>query len=236
MRFYNPRLAMITLGVSVAKGTVQVSMAKTLDPNFTGRPVKGQKVYDWDNTAYFSLSAGECLNVLENLKAILDGSYVNTQEKNEKFKRIFSFTHYRDSQPSRLLIDRSKDQQGNATGSIIMTILPPKNEGSPITYAFRHNEMLQFRFYIENGAKNLDYHKDLYEAISRVEYAKRNKSDGDRKSSYNSGSYDKSQGSSYNKGAQSNYNKPAQSTLPSDSGAGGDAGFGGDAFDAPINW
>jgi len=179
MKFYNPKLSMITMGVSIVKGTVQIALAKTLDPNFTGRPEKGQKVYDWEKTIYFSLSAGECFNINEYFKQILEGSYINELEKNEKFKKVFSITHFRNDQPSRLILDRAKDSKGNSLGSIILTLIPPKNEGESISYAFRHNEMVQFKYYIDNGSRYLEFVKDIYEAIERTTLGKaRSKANG----------------------------------------------------------
>jgi len=175
MQFFNPKLSTITFSVSMNKGTVQIAMAKTMDPNFTGRPEKGQRMYDWENTVYFSLRPEECIYILENLNSLLKGTYVNHREKNDKFKNILSLTHFRNGQPSRLIIDRSLDGSKNPTGSIIMTILPPQGNGFPVTYALRHDEMRLVSFYLDHGAKNLHFYKDVYEAMERINYAKQKK-------------------------------------------------------------
>lgn len=176
MKLYNPRISTIEFAVSLSRGTIQISMSKTKDPNFKGRPTKGQRIYDRDNSVYFSLQPIECIRILNNLQDLLNGTYINHKEKSEKFKKCLVITHFRENQPSRLIIDRSKDNSGTATGSVVLTILPPQGEGSPVSYVFRHEEMLAMKFYLGHGAKDLDYHKDLYENIEKINYAKRNKS------------------------------------------------------------
>lgn len=188
MQFFNPRLSTITFSVSLTKGTVQIAMAKTVNPNFSGRPEKGQRVYDWENTVYFSLQPIECVHVLENLNALLNGTYVNNREKNDKFKRCITLTHFRNNQPSRLLIDRTKDQSGNPTGSILISIIPPQDSGSPVTYAFRHEEMRLATFYLDHGAKNLSFYKDMYDASERIKFAKNKKARGADQQSADTGS------------------------------------------------
>jgi len=190
MQFFNPKLSTITFSVSMNKGTIQIAMAKTSNPNFTGRPEKGQKIYDWENTVYFSLQPIECVHVLENLNNLLNGTYVNHREKDERFKKCITLTHFRNNQPSRILIDRTKDQSGNPTGSILVSIIPPRDAGSPVTYAFRHEEMKLVTFYLDHGAKNLSYHKDIYDAMERIKFAKNKKAHGDQQQggqSYGSG-------------------------------------------------
>ena len=188
MKFFNPRLSVITFAVSINKGTVQIGMAKTTNSNFSGRPTKGQKIYDWDNTAYFSLQPIECINILNNLQDLLNGTYVNHREKMEKFKKCLVITHFRDDQPSRLIIDRSLDSSGSPTGSVVMTLLPPKGTGAPVSYVFRHDEMLAMKFYLTNGAKNLDFYKDMRESLEKIEFAK-NKKSGKNNRSYDSDNY-----------------------------------------------
>lgn len=182
MRLYNPRISTVEFSVSLSRGTIQIAMAKTKDPNFKGRPEKGQKIYDRDNTVYFSLQPIECIHILNNLQDLINGTYVNHKEKSDKFKKCIAITHFRENQPSRLIIDRSKDQSGNPTGSVVMTVLPPQGKGSPVSYVFRHEEMLEMKFYLGHGAKDLDYHKDLHENLERINYAKNNKG---QKSGYN---------------------------------------------------
>jgi hypothetical protein len=175
MKFYNPKLSTITFSTSLNRGTVQIAMAKTINPGFSGRPEKGQKVYDWENTVYFSLQPIECVYILENMNSLLNGTYTNLREKDERFKKCLTLTHFKNNQPSRLLIDRTKDQSGNPTGSILISIIPPRDVGNPVTYAFRHEEMRLVTFYLDHGAKNLSFYKDMYEAVERIIYAKNKK-------------------------------------------------------------
>ena len=188
MKFFNPKLSAITFSVSMPKGTVQIKMGKSTNTNFSGRPTKGQKIYDWENAAFFSLQPMECINILNNLQALLDGTYVNHREKLEKFKKCIVITHFRDDQPSRLILDRSKDQSGTPTGSVVMTAIPPKGQGQAVSYVFRHDEMLAMRFYLENGAKNLAFFRDVLDSMEKVEYAKDKKNGGNKKN-YNTGDY-----------------------------------------------
>lgn len=168
MRFYNPRISTITLGVSIFKGTVQVAIARALDPNFQGQPSKGQKVYDWENTSFFSLSPDECYRIMTSLTDIVSLKYVNKKEKDPKYANVFSITHFQDKHPSRFIIDGTRSQQGTPTGSIVMTIIPPPGKGSTAMYVFRPDELERFKFYIGNGAKYLDFIKDVYDGIERI--------------------------------------------------------------------
>lgn len=191
MQFFNPKLSTITFSISMTKGTVQIAMAKTANPNFSGRPEKGQRIYDWENTVYFSLQPIECVYILENLNALLSGTYTNIREKNDRFKKCITLTHFRNNQPSRLLIDRTKDQSGNPTGSMLISIIPPQGVGSPVTYAFRHEEMKLASFYLDHGAKNLSFYKDMYDALERIKFAKNKKSKGETQQGggYSNGGY-----------------------------------------------
>ena len=168
-QFFNPRVSMVTLSVSLVKGCIQVAMAKALDSNFSGRPQKGQKIYNWEKTNYFSLSDIECATIYNSLDDLLDGKYVNQQEKNEAFKNILSVTHFRENQPYKLLLQRHKDQDGNFTRTLVLGIVPPKDSGFPSThYIFRGVELLVFREFIRKGYVDLPYDTALEDARQRA--------------------------------------------------------------------
>lgn len=213
MQFFNPKLSTITFSVSIAKGTIQLAMAKTVNPNFSGRPEKGQRMYDWENTVYFSLQPIECVHVLENLNNLLNGTYVNHREKDDRFKKYITLTHFRNNQPSRLIIDRTKDQSGNPTGSILISIIPPQDVGKPVTYAFRPEEMKLATFYFDHGAKNLSFYKDLYDANEKIKIAKDKKSQGNQQqsqsNSQNNNNYDGYD--NYANSGQSTFDNPTTS-------------------------
>lgn len=213
MQFFNPKSATISFGVSVLRGTMQVSMARTTDPNFTGRPEKGQKVYDWENTVYFSLNPSEVITLLDSWKAIMDGSYTNPQEKNEKFKHQFSITHFRQNQPSRFIVARSQDQQGNPTGSMMLTVLPPQGGGNPCSYVLRQSEYKQFRVYCENCARYLDFVKDIFDGIEKANRYNKNQENQNQQGG----------GQQQNQGDQNNqqYNNPYESTFDGGQQGGG---------------
>lgn len=214
MQFFNPKVSTITFSVSIAKGTIQIAMARTVNPSFNGRPEKGQRMYDWENTVYFSLQPIECVHILENINNILNGTYVNHREKDERFKKCITLTHFRNNQPSRLLIDHTKDQSGNHTGSILMSIIPPQDIGRPVTYAFRHEEMKLTTFYLDHGAKNLSFYKDLYDANEKIKFAKDRKSQGNQQQdrSQNNQGYDNNGYNDYSNGnQQSTFDNPTTS-------------------------
>lgn len=171
MEFFNPKLSAISVRVSLAAGTIQLALAKALNPNFKGRPEKNQKVYDRDHTCYFSLRPIECLHILNNLQSVMEGTYENPKEKIDSFRKVLSLTHFKNNQPSRLILDRHKDGSGNYTGAIVLTIIPVQGEGFPVTYAFRFDELTLFKFYLSNGVKNLDFFKDLYESNNKINFA-----------------------------------------------------------------
>lgn len=178
MQFFNPKMSSISFGISVLRGTVQINMAKSLDPNIQGRPAKGQKVYDWENSNYYSITPLECIDILNAWKSLMDGTYQNPKEKDARFKTSFGLTHFRDRQPSRMLLYQAKNQQTNQPmGTLMITLVPPQGTQST-TYLFRQNELISFRNYIECGAKYLDFSKDMFDGIKRSEAAAQRKSNG----------------------------------------------------------
>ncbi|MCK5018961.1 MAG: hypothetical protein KAS32_18015 [Candidatus Peribacteraceae bacterium] len=224
--FYNPKMSMLSLGVSMLRGTIQVNMAKSLNPGMSGRPTKGQKVYDHDNASYFSLSPDECQLIIEAWNPLLQGTYVNHAEKNDKYKSSLSITHFRNNQPSRLILARSKDASGNPAGTLIMSIFPPQGEGQPVNYVFRKTELNRFAAYIKHGAYDLDFYKDVYEGMKKAqkseEWQSKNNKGGDN-GQQNQGGYNNQggQGSYGNQGQSDNNNYDGDTGTTFDDGGGG---------------
>ena len=170
MKFFNSRVSTITFGLSVLRGTVQVSMARAKDPNFTGRPQKGQHIFDFDNTVYFSLSPSECFKISESLDGLMKGSFTNPnpKEQNTQFKDKMTVTHFRDNQPSKLVVEQSKDSNGSPSGTLRITILPPKSDGAQIvSYTFRRDELYMFREFMKRGWSEFPFQICLSDALQK---------------------------------------------------------------------
>ena len=174
MQFFNPKMSAISFGISILRGTIQINMAKSLNPNMQGRPAKGQKVYDWDNSNYYSITPLECVDLINAYPLLMNGTYQNPKENDARFKTSFGITHFRDNQPSRLLLYQAKNQQsGQPLGTLMLTLVPPQGAQST-TYLFRQNELIMFRNYIECGVRYLDFAKDLLDGLKRSEKAAQN--------------------------------------------------------------
>ena len=189
--FYNPKVAHIGLGVSVNTGTMQISMSKSTDPNFSGRPEKGQQLYDHKNKVFFGLSPVECSFITRNMQALMNGTFKNPNAKEAKFPNAITITHFRENKPSKLILERATDREGNATGSLKITVFPPPGEPGVITsYVLRADELVVFTNFVKHCAIDLPYHISLTKAISKAlnkaifdqnEYAKKNPSAGGNK-------------------------------------------------------
>lgn len=164
MKFYNPKMSSFESELSLIKMTVQIAMAKSLDPTIT-RPQKGQKVYDFENKVFFSLSCSECVGIVRNWKSILDGSY-SDPKADEKYRGSYSVVHYRNNVPSRLILSPSK-KGDKLTGSMITTIMP--TQGNPISYVFRDHELLLFYHFIKCAVEKFPYDHALHYATIKHE-------------------------------------------------------------------
>jgi hypothetical protein len=172
LQFFNPRTSTISVSVSVSRRTVQISLAKALDPNFKGRPAKGQKMYDHDNSLFFSLTPEESAVMFRAFDPLMKGTYVNSEEKNEKYKNVLTLTHFREDQPYRLIVSGSKDAKGNLTGSIVLTIIPPQGQGNYVSYVFRSDELDCFRSFIFHGFNSLPFLCAFRDGIAKAEKQK----------------------------------------------------------------
>jgi len=165
MIFYNPRISTVNFSISTSKETIQVTIAKTLNPNIQGRPAPGQKVYDHDNPKWFSLTPTECLQIEKAIPSILNGSYVNTKEKNDQYKNNFCISHFSNNQPSRLIIDTAKNQQDGSIMGVTIAII---NNGGSVHYMFRSEEFDLFKSFIHNGWYLLPFQSQFQEGILKA--------------------------------------------------------------------
>jgi len=192
LKFYNPRTSMLDLGVSYLNSTIQISMAPTLDPNMKGRPTKGQKVYDWENgTQWFALSVEECHRTFQAIPGLLDGTYSNPDPKTPaEYKQTYNVTHFRENRPSRMLLNRSKDSNGNPTGTLTLTLFPPTG-AKPINYTFRSDELPIFISFIKHGFVDLPYNVACWDGQTKAEW--KNKQDREKRQKNNGNNYNNQQ-------------------------------------------
>ena len=171
MQFYNPKTSTLILALSVSRMTVQIQLAKPIDPNAHGKPAKGSSVYDYKNALFFALTAEECARIFKSFDAIVKGTYNNPAEKNEKFRTTLAIAHFREDQPYRMLLSTAKDAKGNPTGSMMLTLLPPQ-QGTHISYIFRADEIDCFKSFIFQGFHTLPFMCAWNEGLSRAEKQK----------------------------------------------------------------
>ncbi len=173
--FYNPKVAAISLGFSVISNTLQIKIAKAIDPNRKGRPKAGDEIYDWKNNAYFSLSPEECVPISFLWDNILSGEYKDPKAQNPDYAHYYNVTHYRENQPSRFNIVRADNPRSKNDPLMTITLQPP-GKGDRFSYMFRKAEMLIFREFIDFAYKRLPIESALINAQQKL----RNKEKWDR--------------------------------------------------------
>jgi hypothetical protein len=155
MIFYNPKLAAFKVEVSTQKEKIQIMVAPAVDPNRTGRPQKGEQVFDWNNCGFFSLLPNECWNLARNWDKILRGTYKDPKATNPEYEGNFTLVHYLNNQPSRLTFKCATDTNGNPNGSIHVYL--SKTDGKSIHYILRLDEQEMLKEFIIHGYKDLPY-------------------------------------------------------------------------------
>ena len=106
--FYNPKISSIGFNLSLSKGTLQIKIAKSLDPTVNPSKIaKGQKMYDNENASNFSLKPTECVGLYSALTAMRDNSYINKSARNDQEKYSYIITHFSNDNPSILTVKRS---------------------------------------------------------------------------------------------------------------------------------
>lgn len=178
--FYNPKIAAFGIDVSIVSNAIQFEIAKAINPQASGRPQPGSKVYDWDAKAFFSLTADECAVIDSNLNQILDGTYNDPKASDPKYAHVLTLTHFRDNKPSRYSVQRAQDAQGNPINSVTVSISPAG--GQSFFYPLRVEEMLIWRWFIKSGYQRLPYDSAILGANGAIEKEKR-KIEYDKKNS-----------------------------------------------------
>ena len=52
-------------GATLSRSTMNISMAKSLNPNIKANEItKGMKLYDWEKALWFSLNVNECMKLM----------------------------------------------------------------------------------------------------------------------------------------------------------------------------
>lgn len=166
--FYNPKTSAFSYKITAQFKGVSICIPKTLNPNVSGRPKPGEKRFDREHAAMFTLDVGECCELLEAIPSLLKGTYNNPNEKNPKNKGKLIFTHFppnENSQPSFLIVEPARDASGTIVGSLRISISPPKNSNYVYCgYSFRRVELIRFRFFLNAVCNYLDFTSCVYEA------------------------------------------------------------------------
>lgn len=252
--FYNPRISMLRVSVSALSGTLQINIAKSLNPDHKGKPEKGMKMFDHEHPFSFSLSPAECSVIIRAYPELMKGTYKNPNPKEDKNANAITVNHFRENSLSKLVIDRTKDRDGRPTGSIILVLIAPG--GNYVQYPFRPEEMDVFMNFVRNVAQNLPYDMSLIsgliKAVRKINWDERNKnSDGNSGGGNSGGGYQKNnnQGGGYQSGGyqknnygngggyqKNNYRNQPAPPAPEDTGevatfddgySGGNSGGGG---------
>jgi len=62
---YNTHTGAFQYGATLSRSTMNLSMAKSLNPNIKPNEItKGMKLYDWDKALWFSLNVNECMKLM----------------------------------------------------------------------------------------------------------------------------------------------------------------------------
>jgi len=161
--FYNPRIACLGIGVSVVTNSIQLEIAKSLNPQQTGRVQKGQKVYDWENKAFYGLTPDECYLIDKAIPLIATGKYKDPNASDPKYAHIFTITHFRENKPSRFSLQQAMDKNKNPLPTCTITLKPPGG-ATGFYYPLRVEEFAIFGWFIRNGFQRLPFEGALIEA------------------------------------------------------------------------
>lgn len=104
-------------------GGLQISLAPVLDgQQASGKVEKGINKFNNDAMVFFTLSPDETAYINQQIPSIAKGSYVNKDATDEKYKNVFSLTHYKDNNASRLLLTN------DGPGQIKLTVTEPNKQ------------------------------------------------------------------------------------------------------------
>lgn len=197
--------ARLSLSLSI-DGKLQLAIAKSLSKEpVKGKVEAGVARYDNDNQFRFTLSVPECHHIVNNIKAILSGTYVNPAATDEKYKNDFSITHYdSNSKPTRLNIkaqDASLKITVSKDNDYASYVLSNKSANPKYPNPY---EVMMFIDFVSHVAKNSIYDMQLFKAKIKM----LNKAFFDMKETSKN---NQQQASTYNnKSAKNSYNKKVE--------------------------
>jgi hypothetical protein len=223
---YNPKMSMLSYSITANFNGVSVSISKTLNNQQQGRPQKGDKVYDHDHKAYFTLSPEECFRIMKNISSVISGSYVNPKPFTDDHKNSLVITHYpQPNEASMMLLEPSKDSNGNITNTLRITIIPPKSQRDKsyiASYFLRPGEELSlFLSFLNNVATNLEFIGSVAKAFIKtvnknyfdaLQYQKNNPKPNNQE--YQQSSIPQYQHSPNNQSSTPQYQKPQNNQPP----------------------
>jgi len=82
--FYNSKKGAISLQQGFRRGNLVIQAAKSLQPNLSPKDIqKGMKVYDWENSIWFSLDMREAKYLRRKIMELLKQGYVSDDNGNK---------------------------------------------------------------------------------------------------------------------------------------------------------
>ena len=163
---YNPMTSSIEWGICDRFQKARIKIAPTLNKEATGRAQKGEKRFDHKNAAIISLSVEECWKLFMAIPLIVKGEF-NQKDQNKDNIGKLVLEHYRDGKKSYFVVEPAK-KDGQITGTIRLTIIPPKGTGNWASYNLRSLELKRFSSFMENCAKNLEYESSKFDCLRSV--------------------------------------------------------------------
>ncbi|MFW6002164.1 MAG: hypothetical protein ACOCQD_02390 [archaeon] len=169
LQFNNPRLSQFNCEISMY-GDIQIAAAPTLDANFKGRPQKGQQVYNHEKKVFYSLTPAECTEIVNNLKKIKTGTYEDPKAQNERYKDVFTITHFKENEPSHLSIRTLKNpQNGELLNGVKITITPVKSSGfESVSHNFTGTQLQILGHFLKCGSEFLPFMNQFFRSLIKL--------------------------------------------------------------------
>lgn len=154
LEFYNPAIAYFGVDISVSKGVLQIFIALPLDKSKRGFANPGERRYDHENNYVFTLSSEECYAIIRRWDALLAGTYVKPNAKeDDKYKNVFELIH-----KQRKMFIGPTTEMTTQKPTLRIGIYDPERSGSA-NYLLRtaNGELEIFKNFVENGYKMLPF-------------------------------------------------------------------------------
>lgn len=165
--YYNPKVSAFGFNVSVLKCALQIKMAKSLNPNGSGKPKSGDTCFDWTGQLNFSISPEECFKIDCALSQLVAGEYVNPAATDPRYKGVFSIIHFREisGQKKSSILSIKQTKEGMPT--VTFSLKPPETNKETLSYAFTVEQLAIFRHFLRAGYQRLPYDCALNDALTR---------------------------------------------------------------------